>query len=177
MLSPPRMSYISSMPSFDVSSELNWHEMENAVHQATKEVVGRFDFRGIQVEYKLDKKLKTLSVTCSESDKLDAAVDLLQERMLKRGISLFFLDFKKSEPTSGRGAKKTATVLSGISKDKGKEIIKKLKETKLKIEAQLQDEQVRVSGKSRDLLQDAISYLKTEQDQLKVALTFGNFRD
>ncbi len=165
------------MPSFDVTSELNWHELENAINQANREVTSRYDFRGLKVEFAMDKKVKTLTITCSESEKLDAAVDMLQEKMVKRGISLFFLEFKDAEPTSGRGAKKVATILNGIAKDKGKEIIKKVKDQKFKVEGQIQDEQLRFTAKSRDQLQEVIQFLKENQQGMKVSLGFVNFRD
>ena len=165
------------MPSFDVSSEVDWQELDNAINQATKELLQRYDFKGVKSEIKLDQKLKTLTLWCSEEAKLDAVNDILQNKLIKRGISLLSFDYGKLEPAFGGSVRQVVTVQAGVSKEKGKEIIAALKESKLKIQAQMQDEQVRVTGKNRDDLQSAIAVLKEKQDQLKVPMTFGNFRD
>ena len=165
------------MPSFDVSSEMNWQELDNAINQATKELTQRFDFKGVKSEIKLDQKAKTLTVWCSEEGKLEALVDVLQSKMIKRGVSILSLEYKEVEPAFGGSVRQNIIVQAGISKEKGKEIIAALKDSKLKVQAQIQDEQVRVTGKSRDDLQTAIALLKSKQDQLKVAMQFGNFRD
>ena len=165
------------MPSFDVSSEMNWQELDNAINQATKELTQRFDFKGVKSEIKLDQKAKTLTVWCSEEGKLEALVDVLQSKMIKRGVSILSLEYKEVEPAFGGSVRQNIIVQAGISKEKGKEIIAALKDSKLKVQAQIQDEQVRVTGKSRDDLQAAIALLKSRQDQLKVAMQFGNFRE
>jgi uncharacterized protein YajQ (UPF0234 family) len=165
------------MPSFDVSSEVDWQEVDNAVNQATKEVSQRFDFKSIKCEILLDKKAKTLTLWCSEEGKLDSLNDVLQNKLIKRGISLLSLDYKPIETAFGQSSRQVIAVQAGVSKEKGKEIIAELKESKLKVQAQIQDEQVRVTGKNRDDLQAAIALLKSKQDQLKVPLQFGNFRD
>ncbi|NDD91378.1 YajQ family cyclic di-GMP-binding protein [bacterium] len=165
------------MPSFDISSEVNWQEVDNAINQATKELGQRFDFKGVKSEIKLDQKAKTITLWCSEEGKLEAVNDILQSKLVKRGISLLSLEYKDVENAFGQSSRQTIVVQAGISKEKAKEIIAALKETKLKVNAQIQDEQVRVTGKNRDDLQSAISQLKSQQDQLKVPMQFGNFRD
>jgi len=165
------------MPSFDVSSEMNWQEMDNAINQAQKEVSQRFDFKGIKAEIKLDLKEKTLTLWVSEEGKLDALNDVLQNKLIKRGISLLSLDYQSIESAFGGSVRQVVKIQAGISKEKGKEIIGVIKTSKLKVQAQIQDEQVRVTGKSRDDLQSAISTLKQNQDSLKVPMQFGNFRD
>lgn len=165
------------MPSFDISSEVNWQEVDNAINQATKELGQRFDFKGVKSEIKLDQKAKTITLWCSEEGKLEAVNDILQSKLVKRGISLLSLEYKDVENAFGQSSRQTIIVQAGISKEKAKEIIAALKETKLKVNAQIQDEQVRVSGKNRDDLQSAIAQLKSQQDQLKVPMQFGNFRD
>ena len=165
------------MPSFDVSSEMNWQELDNAVNQATKELQQRYDFKGIKSELKLDLKAKTLTLWVSEEAKLDALKDILQSKMVKRGISLLSFDYKPLEPAFGGSVRQLVAIQAGVSKEKGKEIIAALKESKLKVQAQIQDEQVRVTGKSRDDLQEAIALLKSKTDELKVPMQFGNFRD
>lgn len=165
------------MPSFDISSEVNWQEVDNAINQAAKELAQRFDFKGVKAEIKLDQKAKTITLWCSEEGKLDAVNDILQSKLVKRGVSLLSLEYQEIENAFGQSSRQTILVQAGISKEKGKEIIASLKDTKLKVQAQIQDEQVRVTAKSRDELQAAIGHLRTQQDQLKVPMQFGNFRE
>lgn len=165
------------MPSFDVSSEVNWQEVDNAVNQASKELLQRYDFKGVKTELKLDTKAMTLTLWCSEEEKLDAMNDILQNKLIKRGISLLSLDYKDKEAAFGGSVRQVVAIQAGISKEKGKEIIAAIKDSKLKVQAQIQDEQVRVTGKSRDDLQATIALLRSQQDKLKVPMQFGNFRD
>lgn len=165
------------MPSFDVTSEINWQELDNAIQQTTKEVSQRFDFKGIKAEIKLDQKLKTVTLWVSEEGKLDALNDVFQNKSIKRGVSLLSYNYGKIESAFGGSVRQVIEVQAGISKEKGKEIIAEIKNSKLKVQAQIQDEQVRVTGKNRDDLQSAISLLREKQDSLKVPMQFGNFRD
>jgi cyclic-di-GMP-binding protein len=165
------------MPSFDISSEVDWQEVDNAVNQATKELQNRYDFKGIKSELKLDVKAKTLTIWCSESEKLDAMNDILQNKFIKRGISLLSLEYKDKEEAFGQSVRQVIVIQAGISKEKGKEIIAAIKDSKIKVQAQIQDEQVRVTGKNRDDLQSAIALLRSQTEQLKVPMQFGNFRD
>jgi uncharacterized protein YajQ (UPF0234 family) len=165
------------MPSFDITSDVDWQEIDNAVTQATKELTTRFDFKGIKTEINFDKKAKTITLICSEESKLDNLKDVVQTKFIKRGISLLSLNYKKEEPAFGGSVRQVIEVMAGISKDKGKEVIALVKDSKLKVQAQIQDEKVRVTGKSRDDLQEAISLLKGKQDSLKLPMQFGNFRD
>ena len=165
------------MPSFDVSSDIDWQEVDNAVNQALKEVGQRFDFKAIKCEIQLDRKAKTITLWCSEDGKLESLNDVLQTKLVKRGVSLLSLEYKDRETAFGQSTRQVIIVQAGISKEKGKEVIASLKESKLKVQAQIQDEQVRVSGKNRDDLQSAIGWLKQQQDKLKLPLQFGNFRD
>jgi cyclic-di-GMP-binding protein len=165
------------MPSFDVSSEMNWQELDNAVNQAVKELAQRYDFKGVKTELKLDQKLKTLTFWCSEEAKLDAVKDIFQSKAIKRGISLMSFDYGTLEPAFGGSVRQVATIQAGIAKEKAKEIIAALKDSKLKVNSQIQDEQVRVTGKNRDDLQEAIALLKEKQTSIKVPMQFGNFRD
>lgn len=165
------------MPSFDVSSEVNWQEVDNAVNQSTKELQQRYDFKNVKSELKLDTKAKTITVWCSEEAKLDAVKDILQSKLIKRGISLLSLEYKDPESAFGGSVRQVITIQAGISKEKGKEIVAAIKDSKLKVQAQIQDEQVRVTGKNRDDLQEAIALLRGKQDAIKVPMQFGNFRD
>lgn len=165
------------MPSFDVSSEMNWQEVDNAVNQAIKEVTQRFDFKGVKSEIKLDQKAKNITVWCSEEGKLDALIDILQGKMIKRGVSILSLEYGTLEQAFGGSVRQVITLQAGVSKEKGKEVIALLKESKLKVQAQIQEEKVRVTGKNRDDLQEAIALLKQNQDKLKLPMQFGNFRE
>ena len=165
------------MPSFDISSEMDWQEVDNAINQAGKELSQRFDFKGVKSEIKLDQKAKTITLWCSEEGKLDSLNDILQNKLVKRGISLLSLDYGTVESAFGGSVRQVVTLQAGISKEKAKEIIAALKESRLKVQAQIQDEQVRVTGKNRDDLQSAIAVLKEKQDGLKVPMQFGNFRE
>ncbi len=165
------------MASFDITSEVDWQEVDNAINQAGKEVSQRFDFKNIKCELKLDRKEKTVTLWCSEEGKLESLVDVLQNKFVKRGISLLSLEYKPKESAFGSSVRQVIVVQAGISKEKGKEIIATLKNSKVKVQAQIQDEQVRVTGKNRDDLQSAIALLKEKQSELKVPMQFGNYRD
>jgi uncharacterized protein YajQ (UPF0234 family) len=165
------------MPSFDVSSEMDWQELDNAVNQASKELQQRYDFKGVKTELKLNQKDKLLTLWVSEEAKLDALKDILQSKLIKRGISLLSLEYKELEPAFGGSVRQNVVLMAGIPKEKAKEIMASLKESRLKVSSSIQDEQVRVTGKNRDDLQDAIAHLRSKQDTIKVPMQFGNFRD
>ena len=165
------------MPSFDVSSDLDWQEVDNAINQATKELTQRFDFKGVKSELKLDQKEKTITLWCAQEEKLDALKDIMETKFVKRGISLLSLEYKDLEPAFGGSVRQVVILQAGVSKEKGKEIIASIKDSKLKVQAQIQDEKVRVTGKNRDDLQEAIALLRSKQDAIKVPMQFGNFRD
>lgn len=165
------------MPSFDVSAEMNWQELDNAVNQATKELASRYDFKAVKTELKIDQKAKTLTLWVSEEAKLDAVKDILQSKLVKRGISLLAFEYKDPEPAFGGSVRQLVVVMAGIPKEKGKEIVQAVKDSKLKVQAQIQDEKVRVTGKNRDDLQSTIAHLRSLQNTLKVPMEFGNFRD
>ena len=116
-------------------------------------------------------------VALDERAKLEAVNDVLQTKLVKRGISLMSLEYGKEEPAHGMSVRQVVTVQAGISKEKGKAIIAAIKDTKMRVQAQIQDEQVRVTGKKRDDLQECITFLKSEQEKLQVPMQFGNFRD
>src|SRR6478609_6629327 len=102
------------MPSFDISSEMNWQELDNAINQATKEVGQRFDFKGVKSEIKLDQKAKTITLWCSEEGKLDALTDILQSKVIKRGISTLAFDYEKIEPAFGGSVRQVVTIQAGV---------------------------------------------------------------
>jgi hypothetical protein len=161
------------MPSFDIVSKVEVQEVDNAVNQAVKEIAQRYDFKGSKSEITQEKD--AIKVLADDDYKLKAVIDVLQSKFLKRNISIKALQYGKVESASGGMVRQIITIQQGISKEKGKEIIAVIKESKLKVQAQIQDDQVRVSGKNRDDLQDAIQLLKGKD--LDVEMQFTNFRD
>lgn len=161
------------MPSFDVVSKVNMQEVENAVNQTRKEVSQRYDFKGSKTEIRDEKD--SMHIISDSDFKLKAVIDILQSKLIKRSVSLKFLEYGKIEPASGGLVKQLITIKKGINQDKGKEIIKYIKELDIKVQAQIQEMQVRVTGKKRDDLQAAIKELK-EKD-FNIELQFENFRD
>ncbi len=162
------------MPTFDVVSEVDRQEVRNAVDQASRELATRFDFKG--TDSAIEQTELTLTLRSSSEDRLRALRQVLEEKLVKRGVSLKGLDYAKVEEASGARVRQVATISVGISGDKAKEINKLIKAMGLKgVSSQTQDDQVRVSGKKRDDLQAVIAELKGAD--LGVPLQFTNFRD
>jgi cyclic-di-GMP-binding protein len=160
------------MPSFDIVSELNSHEVANAIDQANREVGTRFDFKGTNAKYELNEYVVTL--TAQADFQLKQMMDILRLKLTKRGVDIACM--KVDEPViSGQTAKQVATLRQGIDTELGKKIQRILKDSKLKVQAAIQDKQVRVSGKSRDELQEAIALVRA--GKLELPLQFTNFRD
>lgn len=160
------------MPSFDIVSEIDAHEVVNAVDQATREVNTRFDFKGSGAKYELAEFVVTLS---AKSDfQLQQMLDILKLRLAKRGIDVECL--KVDEPTmTGTTARQVATLRKGIETELGKKLQKLIKDSKLKVQAAIQDKQVRVTGKNRDDLQSVIAMVR--KAKLDLPMQFTNFRD
>jgi hypothetical protein len=160
------------MPSFDIVSEVNLHEVTNAVDQATREVSQRFDFKGTNAKFELKDTVVTLS---AQADfQLKQMLEILRLKLSKRGIDVACL--KIDEPvTTGQTAKQVVTLRQGVDTELGKKIQRLIKDSKLKVQAALQDQQVRVTGKSRDDLQTAIAMVK--KGGFDLPLQFTNFRD
>jgi len=160
------------MPSFDIVSEVNLHELTNAVDQASREVNQRFDFKGTNAKFELKEAVVSLS---AQADfQLKQMLDILRLKLSKRGIDVACL--KIDEPvTIGQTAKQVVTLRQGIDAELGKKIQRLIKDSKLKVQAALQDQQVRVTGKNRDDLQDAIALVK--KGGFDLPLQFTNFRD
>ncbi len=160
------------MPSFDIVSELNSHEVANAVDQANREVGTRFDFKGTNAKFELNELIITL---VAQSDfQLKQMLDILRLKLSKRGIDVACM--KVDEPVmSGQTAKQIVTLRQGIDTELGKKIQRLIKDSKLKLQAAIQDKQVRVSGKSKDDLQSAIALMRGAK--LDLPLQFTNFRD
>ena len=160
------------MPSFDIVSKVEMQEVDNAVNQTIKEIAQRYDFKGSKSEVALEKE--GIRVLTEDDFRLKAIVDILQSKFIKRGLSLKSLQYGKVEPASGAMVRQMITIQQGISKEKGKEIVAAIKETRLKVQAQIQDDQVRVTGKNIDDLQEVIQALKGQD--LGVEMQFLNFR-
>ena len=161
------------MPSFDIVSKVDMQEVDNAVNQAIKEIGQRYDFKGSKSQITPEKD--SVKILADDDYKLKAVVDVLQSKFMKRNISIKALQYGKVEPASGGMVRQIITVQQGISKEKARDITNAIKESKLKVQAQIQDDQVRVIGKNRDDLQDAIQLLKGKD--LDVEMQFTNFRE
>ena len=160
------------MPSFDVVSEIDHHELANAVDQANREVTTRFDFKGTDSSYELAEAVVTLK-TQSEFQ-LEQMLDILYAKLAKRGIDLEAADPQEPE-IMAKTASRRVLIREGIDKDSARDIVKAIKTAKLKVQPSIQGDQVRVTGKKRDDLQSAIQLLKTAE--LPLPLQFKNFRD
>lgn len=160
------------MPSFDVVSDFDAHEASNAVDQANREVNTRFDFKGTGSKYELEDQVVTMT---SQSDfQLQQMLDILQQKLVKRGIDIGCLDVQ--DPViSGQEARQQVILRRGIDTDRARKLVKQIKAAKLKVQAAIQGDKLRVSGKKRDDLQSVIAMLKEED--IGLPLQYENFRD
>jgi cyclic-di-GMP-binding protein len=161
------------MPSFDIVSKVQWSEVDNALMQAQKELAQRFDFKDTGTE--LEKNEEGLSIRSSSEDRAKAAVVVLHEKLIKRKVSLKSLDQQKPEKTGQGGARILIKVKEGIEADPARKINAAIKESKLKVQSSIQEQQVRVTGKNRDDLQKAMQVVR--QLDLGIELQFVNFRE
>ena len=160
---------------FDVTSTIDLQEVDNAINQARKEIAQRYDFKGSTAEIDFSKEEATLTLLADDEYKLTAVVDVLQSKLIKRGVPIRNLDYGKVESASAGKARQVVTLQQGISSEKGKEIVKAIKNGGFKkVQAQIQDDQVRVQSPSIDELQAVMAMLKKEDFGLE--LQFGNFR-
>lgn len=158
--------------SFDIVSEVDLQEVNNAVNQAVKEMEQRFDFKGSKSSITLDgDEIKLVS---DDEFKLKNVSDILEGRIIKRQISVKALDYGKIEDAAGNTVRQTVKIQKGISKEKAKDVISTIKNAKLKVQAQIMDDQVRVTGKNKDDLQSVIQALKGKD--LGIELQFINYR-
>lgn len=160
--------------SFDVVSKVNLQEVSNAVQQASKEISTRFDFRGSVSKIEWDEKELALTLTSDDAGKLKSVVEILETRLVKRSIALKALDYGTIEPAAGGSVRQVVKVQQGIPSEKAKAIVRTIKDRKLKVQAAIQSDQVRVSGRNKDDLQAAIALLKGEDYGLP--LQFTNYR-
>jgi uncharacterized protein YajQ (UPF0234 family) len=160
------------MPSFDIVSEIDWQEVRNAVNMANKEITNRYDFKGSDA--RIDESDPKLTVHADDTFKVSQVLDVLLLKLSKRGIDINALDRSETRP-SGTKAVQEITVLQGVDTERAKKIVKLIKAEKLKVQAAIQGEQVRVTGKKRDDLQQVIAFLKDQK--LDIPLQYTNFRD
>jgi uncharacterized protein YajQ (UPF0234 family) len=161
------------MPSFDVVSRVDLQEVDNALNQTRKEVAQRYDLKDSKTEIAWDQK--EIVITSADDFKVKAVVDVLQSKLVRRNVPVKNLDYGRIEPAAGSRARQAITVQQGIDSEKAREITKKVKSAGLKVQAQILEDQVRVTGKKRDDLQTAIQALRAEDFGL--ALQFVNFRE
>jgi uncharacterized protein YajQ (UPF0234 family) len=161
--------------SFDIVSEVDLQEMDNAVNQAIKEVITRYDFRGTAASIsELNRKDKELTLTADADKQLDAVKQVLIAKMIKRGVDPKILDYQKLEPATHSSVRQKVKLKEGIDKETSKSIQKSIKDLKLKVNASIQGDALRVSGAKKDDLQAVIQYLKANPPE--VPLQFKNFR-
>ena len=165
---------MASTFSFDVVSEFDEQEVDNAVNQARKEVEQRYDFKGSNTVIDMNLKEKTITLHTSDDMKLRALHEILNGKMIKRGISLKVLDYGKEEPATGGSIRQVITLKSGLESEQAKQITKMVKDLKMKVQAAIQGEEVRITGKSKDDLQTAMQTLKAQSFDFPIQFT--NYR-
>ena len=165
----------SKSSSFDIASTTDLAEVQNACNQTMLEIRQRFDFKGSKSQVELDTKKAAVTILADDGNKLNAVIDILQSKLIKRKVSIKAMDYGKIESASGDSVRQVITIQQGIPQDKGKEIVKFIKGLGLKkIQAQIMDDQVRVTGKDKDDLQSLIASLK-EKD-FGIDMSFTNYR-
>jgi uncharacterized protein YajQ (UPF0234 family) len=161
------------MPSFDVVSKVDLMELDNAINTARKEIGQRYDFRGTNTD--LERGPEGIVIRASDESRAAAALSVLRERMSKRGVSQRCLDPKDVEAAGGKTVRQLVVVKQGIETETAKKIVKTLKDSKLKVQAQIQEDELRITGKNRDELQAAIALLR--KNDFGIDLQFSNFRE
>ena len=166
---------MANQSSFDVTSTIDFAEVDNALNQARKEVAQRYDFKGVTAEITLNPTDKTLTLVADDEMKMNALWEIVQTRLVRRGVAIKNFKAPDSEPAAGGAVRRVIPIQQGIPIEAAKEIVKYLKEQKLKkVQASIQADQVRVSSPSKDELQDAMRLLR--EHDFGVALQFGNYR-
>ena len=160
--------------SFDIVSELNLQEMDNAINQSQKEIATRYDFKGTAASVEFDRKAKELTFTADAEQQLDSVRKVVVEKMIKRGVDPKALDPQKVEQATHKTVRQKLKLKDGIDKDTARTIQKQIKELKLKVNASIQGEALRVSGAKKDDLQAVIAHLKANPPE--IPLQFKNFR-
>ncbi|MFD2116761.1 YajQ family cyclic di-GMP-binding protein [Paenibacillus yanchengensis] len=163
---------MSTESSFDIVSKVDFQEVGNAIVQAEKEIIGRFDFKGSKSSIKLEKE--EFVIVSDDEYKLKSVIDILQSKLVKRGVPIKNMDYDKIEPATGGTVRQHIRLKQGIEQDVAKKINIMIRDSKLKVKSQIQGDQIRVTGKSRDDLQSVIALLRGAD--LPVELQFNNFR-
>jgi len=163
------------MPSFDIVSEVNQVEVQNAVDQCNKEIGTRFDFKGSDARVEVNEKERKLTAYADDDFKLGQLRDVLTGKLAKRGIDVRCLELGKIEKVSGNKVKQEITVRVGVSQDLGKKIVKLIKDSRLKVQSSIQGDAVRVSGSKKDVLQETIALVRKSVTDFP--LQFKNFRE
>lgn len=163
------------MPSFDIVSEVNQVEVHNALDQTNKEITNRFDFKGSDARVELNEKEKMLTVYADDDFKLTQVLDVLTGKLAKRGIDVRCLKTGDIDKISGNKVKQTVAVREGVEQELAKKIVKIVKDSKLKVQASIQGDAVRISGAKKDLLQETIALVR--KSIADFPLQFKNFRD
>ncbi|HUL43898.1 MAG TPA: YajQ family cyclic di-GMP-binding protein [Bacteroidota bacterium] len=160
--------------SFDIVSKVDMQEVDNALNQARKEILQRFDFKGSKTSLDLNQKEFQLIIVSDDEFKMKAVVDILQEKLIKRGVPLKALTYSGIEAAAGGLVRQTVKLQNGIDKDNARLLTKMIKDSKRKVQAQIMEDQIRVSSKSKDELQAIIQLVR--QADLKFAVQFVNYR-
>lgn len=169
------MTGMAAQASFDITSNVDLQEVDNAVNQAKKELAQRYDFKGSKADIELDRGENTIAISAEDKFKLDAVLEILQSKLIKRGVPVKNLKIGDVETASHGTAKRTINLQQGVPTEAAKEIVKFLKDAKLKkVQGAIQGDQVRVTSPSKDDLQDAMRLLRGHD--FGIELQFGNFR-
>ncbi|MFM7620227.1 MAG: YajQ family cyclic di-GMP-binding protein [Alphaproteobacteria bacterium] len=163
------------MPSFDVVSKINLQEIDNAVNTVLRELTNRYDFKGSIFSVELKTKDNQIILTADSDYKLSAIQESLKASVTKRGIDARALDFQKEQPASGQSLRQEIKLRNGIEQEIAKEIVKDIKQSKLKVQASIKGDELRIDGKKKDDLQEVIAFLK--KSDYKIPLQFINFRE
>jgi uncharacterized protein YajQ (UPF0234 family) len=166
---------VAATSSFDVTSTIDFQEVDNALNQARKEVVQRYDFKGSKADIALSEKDKTLTLIADDEMKMNALWEIVQTRLVRRGVPTKNFKVPESEPAAGGTVRRVIAIQQGIPIEAARDIVKFIKDRKLKkVQAAIQGDQVRISSPSKDELQDAIHALR--EHDFGIALQFGNYR-
>ncbi len=160
--------------SFDIVSKVDLQEVDNAINQARKEIIQRYDFKGSKTSIDLDQKEYLVTLISDDEFRVKSVVDILESKLVKRKVPLKALSFGKIEPAAGGTARQIITLQHGIDKDHARSITKLIKDSKLRVQAQIMEDQIRVSGRSKDDLQAVITLVR--QADLPFAVQFINYR-
>lgn len=163
------------MPSFDVVNKVDMQEVSNAVNNSKKEILQRYDFRGSNTQIELDNKTNQIVVTSEDEMKMQAVHDILVTHTVRRKLDAACLDFKDVQQAGGKTLKQEVEIQEGIDRDIARKMVKDIKDSKMKVQASIQGDELRVSGKKRDDLQTAIALLK--KGDYGIPLQFVNMRD